>query len=1072
MMRKWMTAALCAVLSALLCLPVLGGQKDDIAPCYTPATQEDTVCVPLNLEQQIWHEGEIIETHWNTLYNPETASMMIDMAKASSKIGKNSDWEKTMTAYGYEQLYYTEDNIPYSTGEPYHMGFWYVDDEQVEVTFPAINAIIGIQPVEYNGMTRYAVAITFRGTHDWADVGADILQGTHTENGFHKGFYQNAKDFYYDLSPDVTFTVEGETYTLWDIYDEMRIPNSKFCMLVMGHSLGGSLTDVLVGRFLYDHDVHPSNIAGYTIGAAPSAPFTYKYPYSNIYNIISVDDLVPSATIFANQHIGQVISYAPDDDFRREHYDVEGEFYPAMGNDWWQTVGFLTTLAKPHLIHSAYAPIVERINAEVDASTAENPSRYTSYSTCGYNNWGFGDAVISPCTFGDFSDSIHTGDALRFEGGVLQVAGNLEVLHGLHMHDKNDYLLVNGDLDIGWGVHVNDPLHLTAGTVELKGDFSTGNFNSFEYSYRETGTHRTVLSGTGTQTLLFNDEDVRLENLYIRNPNICFQNYVPYFQLEEDAVISDTGTLTAWEMDLNGHSLTLDGNLFTYDLTMGGGTLEVSGNAEIEGITALNGTMTVGGNLDMAETLVFDGGSLHVTGDCYLPASMTMRKAEDYLRVDGTLTLFAREDDPLPDDHLSAGTVELKGDLQFDDMGVCQHNAYHETAGHKTILSGDSRQTLWFHNAASANRLENLCIRNPQTALYMVKNVRLGEDAAITVTGDNREQRVVVNGTLDLNGHSLTIDASGWTNTTVPAVELTAISSSKGGRLSVDGDVTLTGGTLSGEVSVTGDLTVHSLLTFAEAQLSVGGNCDLPYSFVMQSDADYLLVGGDLTLWSNSALPSDHLSAGTVELKGDLSANGGDNYYSYHATNTHRTIFSGKGVQRVRMGAMYDHKVLQACLRNPDVVMESVFTLRLMESAVISDLSGWHLYGKLDLNGQKLTALGAFDPKKVPITDAQAPEGASVGVLQMTVETDTEEVPAAVTITVPEAMVAEEDLHILFTGYDDLHRMVVCQAMHFTSESQMTQTLSRENWPECKTTRIYWLEGDFAPFCTATSLGW
>ena len=1064
-MKKWMTAALCALLAIAMCVPVLGGETTDFTPYYTPSTQREARCIPLTLEQQLWHEGVLSDTDWHTLYNPETAAMMVELEIAARKVGHDDSWREIMSGYGYTQLQYTVNNKNYPV-------FRYpTEDGFQEVFFNATNIMVGIKEVEYNGQTRYAIGLVFRGTDvlDLADWLADADAISDSE-GFHQGFSQNAGDFYYDLSAGIRFTAGGRAYTLSEIFEEMHNPDSPFCMLVMGHSLGGALADVLVSRYLYQGGVHPSNVAAYTTGAPCSVPKDYDYPYGNICNVVNEDDLVPYILTNFYQRPGRDLCYTPDDDFRLAHYGPAALANPGKPAHWWRTEGFLMAQTLAHDSEKSYTNIVADIWTELNASSPEEPSIYTDFSTCGFNDWGLGDAIISPCTFGDFTGDIHTGGTLCFRQGVLQVKGDLAPLNGLTMHHEDDYLLVEGTFDVPWGVDQGNPDHLTSGTVELKGDFYTGNYDNFDYAYRATGDHRTVLSGTGEQIVQMNDEDVQFAHLYLRNPRVNFQRYVPYFRLEEDAVLTATETLTAWEMDLNGHSLTLDGNLFTYDLTMGGGTLEVSGNAEIESITALNGTMTVGGDLDMAETLVFDSGTLHVTGDCYLPASMTMRKAEDYLRVDGTLTLFAREGDLLPDDHLSAGTVELKGDLQFDDMGICEHNAYHETAGHKTILSGDSLQTLRFHNAASANRLENLCIRNPQTALYLVKDVRLAEDALITLTAE--DQRVSITGTLDLNGHTLTVDASGWTNESDPAVELTALSAPNSGRLSVDGDMMLDGGTLSGEVSVTGDLTVRSLLTFAEAQLSVGGNCDLPYGFVMQSDADYLLVGGDLTLWSNSALPSDHLSAGTVELKGDLSANGGDNYYSYHATNTHRTIFSGKGVQRVRMGAMVEHKVLQACLRNPDVVLESVYTLRLMEGAVVNDVSGWHLHGVLDLNGHKLTAQGAFGLLEGGIVDSQAVDGKSAGILQMAVEKDQEEVPLSITISVPETLVEEEDIHILFTGYDDLHRMVVCQAMHFTSESQMTQTLRRENWPDCKTTQIYWLEGDFAPFCTATSLGW
>ena len=789
-MKRITSLLLCVLLSCTaLCIPALAGQQAVIVPAYTPSTAEEARAIPLNLHQGFLEEdGTLRDERWVTLYNPYTASMMIDMAKASTKIGKNSDWEKTMEDYGYEQLYYTEDNQVYSDST-YHLGYWVSDIGEVQVKYPAINAIIGIQPVEYNGMTRYAIAVTFRGTHDWADVGADILQGIITDlQGFHLGFSENAYDFYRDISKDVTFTVEGETYTLWEIYDEMKEQDSRFCMLVMGHSLGGALTDVLVGRYLYEHGVHPSNIAGYTIGAAPSAAFTYKYPYNNIYNIISVDDLVPSATIFANQHLGQVISYAPDDDFRREHYDVEGEFYPSMGNDWWQTVGFLTTLAKPHLIQSAYEPIVELISDEIAASTAENPSRYTSFSTSGCNDWGLEDTVISPDTFGDFPKDVHTSSLIFEAGGVMQVAGDVQTARSLHMHHKNDYLLVGGDLIMENGVHSDRPEHLTAGTVELKGDLSTGTYSFWNVPYHATGTHRTVLSGTKEQNIHFYGEQIAVENLCIRNPRVNITG-MTYARLAEDAEIV-TEDLYIHQLDLNGFRLEQEGKLGVHTLTMEGGGLQVSGDAEIHTVTALDGAISVGGNFETSETLPFANGQMRVEGDCRLPATMIMQNDNDLLQVGGKLSLYGTSTSP--DDHLSAGTVELKGDLEFDDRGVCPYNGYRETGTHKTILSGEEDQTVWFNRAGAVNRFENLCIRNPQASLYMVKDVRLGEDAAVTVSGDNAERRWQIDGILDPGGHTLTIDARDWALSDRVPVSIQSICCPQGGKVDITGDLKVT----------------------------------------------------------------------------------------------------------------------------------------------------------------------------------------------------------------------------------------------------------------------------------------
>ena len=931
-MKRAVCLLLCAVLACTaLCLPAQAARRSaEIAPAYTPTSQEDARVIPLNLRQGYLDDTDTLQDEsWTTLYNPATAEMMVDLAKACSKVGKeDSVWRTTMRDYGYEQLQCTIDNEAYTSHDPYHMGFMPVNDNQVEVSFRAINAIMGIQDVTYNGRTRHAVAITFRGTDflDAEDVLTDLLMGVAPDfkEGFHKGFSENAEDFYKDLSKEITFWVDGEYYTLWDIYNEMKEPDSDFCMLVMGHSLGGALADVLVGLYLYDHGVHASNIAAYTIGAAPSARNNYPYPHQNIYNIINEDDLVPSATIKFGEQIGVNLRFHPDAAFREKHYGMYDAPEISPGNALWQLAISAATLFKTHFITQSYTPIVDIINAEVAASTAENPSRYTRFSTSGYNDWGLGEAVINPYTFGDFPKDVRVGSTLIFEdGGVMQVGGDLHTGNSLHMHHQNDYLLVEGDTELAWGVHEARPLHLTAGTVELKGDLSTGKYSFYRVPYHATGTHRTVLSGTKPQNINFYGDQIAVENLYIRNPKVTISG-MAYARLAEDAVITHSPGLYIQQLDLNGHTLEQEGSMGVHTLTMGGGGLQVTGDLEIHTVTALDGGMSVTGNFETTSALPFASGILRVEGDCRLPNALIMQDEEDYLYTGGDLLIYGYS--PLPDDHLSAGTVELKGDFKFDNSVACEQNAYHETGTHKTILSGQGEQTVWFNNAGALSRFENLCIENPLASLYMVTDVRLGADAAVTVSGDNAERRWQIDGTLDPGGHALTIDAGGWAvNDRVP-VSIRAIRCPDGGTVDIDGSLKLFDGTLQGDLTVSGDLALdgndNACLNLDGGKLTVGGNCTLPRSMVMDSEDDYLFVGGDLTVETDGTLTEDHLSAGTVEVQGDLRVQDGRGQVTYCATGTHRTVFSGTGEQRVSMGAMYPDKRLQACLRNPDVILE------------------------------------------------------------------------------------------------------------------------------------------------------
>jgi len=433
----------------LMTMPVRATEKVEIAPHYTPSTQKEARCIPLVVEQGYLDEdGTLQDESWHTLWNPETAAMALDLSIAARTLGEGNAWKHTLEEYGYTQIQYTEDNEAY-TNKEYPLVYWEVGDAEIIVPFRAVNAAVGIQEVNYNGQTRYAVGLVFRGSNDWEDWAADLARAFSDEEGFHLGFSENAADFYHNMSHSIIFKAGDSFYTLSQIYDEMKQPDSKFCMVVMGHSLGAALTNVFIGRDLYRHGVHPSNVVGYTTATPRSAPWELadEYPHDNIFSIINADDLVPVLTVDNHQRYGQEFFYYPDDDFRKQCYGREYvEEHPDEDHFFWQTIGFLGSGAKPHDSKITYTPILDFVTNEIESSTAENSSQYTRFSTCGYNDWGLGDVVISAHTFGDFPKDVHVGSALIFEeGGVMQVAGDLHTGTSLHMHHKDDYLLVEGD---------------------------------------------------------------------------------------------------------------------------------------------------------------------------------------------------------------------------------------------------------------------------------------------------------------------------------------------------------------------------------------------------------------------------------------------------------------------------------------------------------------------------------------------------------------------------------------------------------------------------------------------------
>ena len=121
-------------------------------------------------------------------------------------------------------------------------------------------------------------------------------------------------------------------------------------------------------------------------------------------------------------------------------------------------------------------------------------------------------------------DLIHSSGTLNVNGGQLFVEKNYRIQSKnissngvvtytgsyayLQMRNENDYVLVGGRFVIQ-SAH-NHGAYLTAGTLEIKGDFNQFNHPSYStsaYNYNATGSHRTILNGTEHQRVMFTNPE-------------------------------------------------------------------------------------------------------------------------------------------------------------------------------------------------------------------------------------------------------------------------------------------------------------------------------------------------------------------------------------------------------------------------------------------------------------------------------------------------------------------------------------------------------------------------------------
>jgi len=320
------------------------GIGETCSPNYEISTSIDARYVPTYVYDE--NDNPIL------LYNPETATMTANISSLAYSVGKEElKNELLKEKNGGDILDANIENL-----SNFELGSCSIDSGEEDL-LSSVNVLVGHKEIIYNGKTKCAIIIAFRGTDfkglDLADVLHDLVFLSNSE-GFHRGFAQVANEFY-DNCNSIMIDYKGQCYSLWDIFYEMRNPDSDFCLLVTGHSLGGAIADIFVGYNLYNRGVNPTNVATYTYATPKVAAYYYDYPYNNIFNIINEDDLVPKIGIdsILGKQVGTNIYFYPDEEFREETYSG------------------LDIYAK-HKI-ATYKEILKNIN--------KNPDNYIEYNT-------------------------------------------------------------------------------------------------------------------------------------------------------------------------------------------------------------------------------------------------------------------------------------------------------------------------------------------------------------------------------------------------------------------------------------------------------------------------------------------------------------------------------------------------------------------------------------------------------------------------------------------------------------------------------------------------------------------
>ncbi len=486
----------------------------------------------------------------------------------------------------------------------------------------------------------------------------------------------------------------------------------------------------------------------------------------------------------------------------------------------------------------------------------------------------------------------HAGGRVVVGSGKLETTGDYRIQSAangpsggvLTMTDEAGRVVVGGDFITDSASSHNG--HLTAGTLELRGDFqqfsnNAGNDPQARANFHATGTHRVLLTGTAPQTLFFT------------NPggNSAFQ----WLEIATGSAVEHLPTLNCYTLVTNGHPLTGGVAFGSLDFTLTE-NLAVAGDMMLNAsVLHLGGrTLQVQGTLRHAGGRVVVGsGKLETTGDYRIQSAangpsggvLTMTDEAGRVVVGGD---FITDSASSHNGHLTAGTLELRGDFQqFSNNAGNDPQAranFHATGTHRVLLTGTALQTLSFTNPGGNSAFQTLEI----------------------ATGSAVEHLPTLNCyTLVTNGHPLTggvafgsLDFTLTENLAVAGdMMLNASVLHLGGRtLQVQGTLRHAGGRVvvgSGKLETTGDYRIQSA-----ANGPSGG------VLTMTDEAGRVVVGGDFITDSASS-HNGHLTAGTLELRGDFqqfSNNAGNDPQArsnFYTTATHRVILTGGGDQHV-----------------------------------------------------------------------------------------------------------------------------------------------------------------------------
>lgn len=213
---------------------------------------------------------------------------------------------------------------------------------------------------------------------------------------------------------------------------------------------------------------------------------------------------------------------------------------------------------------------------------------------------------------------------------------------------------------------------LSAGTMKIGGDIF-----DWEDNIHAGGTHKVILNGTKKQMVYFSSNFSYFNVLEATNTDIECTGYFSAKSLGSDITFTSNGA-KIWGLDLNGNTLTINGDVETGNIDINGGVMTVNGTLrQTYGDMAINkGTLNVNGDYRIQIETINESGEMEYSVAYY--ARLVMNNEADTVNIAGSF--ITRSDRTHT---LTAGTMKVGGDIY--DWGNIQASS---NGKHKVVLNG------------------------------------------------------------------------------------------------------------------------------------------------------------------------------------------------------------------------------------------------------------------------------------------------------------------------------------------------------------------------------------------------